>query len=411
MQRTIVVVGGGLAGAKGVEALREQGYAERLVLVGAEQHLPYERPALSKGYLAGDAGWDDLVVHDEAWYAEHDVEVVEAATVDHLDTRAREVGDDRGHRWTYVGVLLATGAAPRTGGLSGAQLDGVHLLRTVEDSDALRSVLGPGARVVLVGGGWIGLEVAAAARLAGAVVTVVVRGERPLGEVLGPQMADLFAGLHREHGVVLRTRTGVRELRGDHGRVRSVVLDDGSALDADVVVLGLGADPSTALAEQAGLAVERGVVVDAHLRSSAPGVAAAGDVARAWHPVLQRYLRVDHWANALHQPAIAAAALLGGDAVYDRLPYFYSDQYDLGMEYVGWVGPDGYDDLVVRGDVAGRELIAFWLRGGRVLAGMNVNVWDVVDDVIALIGAPGPVDRERLADPDVPLSEVGGPRH
>lgn len=413
MSGGVVVVGAGLAGGKTVEALRDGGYDGRVTLLGAETDRPYERPPLSKGYLAGSDERDAAFVHPADWYAAHDVDLRTGTTVTALDLAAQRVVDDSGARTGFDHLVLATGSEPRRLDVPGADLDGVAYLRTLPDSDRLRAALTPGRRVVVVGGGWIGLEVAAAARGAGCEVTVLVRDTLPLLAVLGPELAPLFADLHREHGVDLRTRVDVAELvpagdGADGTHVGAVALADGTHVPADLVVVGIGAAPRTALAQAAGLHVEDGVVVDQHLRSSHPHVLAAGDIARAAHPLLGTHVRVEHWANALNQPATAAATVLGRDEPYDRLPYFFTDQYDLGMEYVGHAGPGGYDDVVVRGDLAARELVAFWRRDGRVVAGMNVNVWDVVDDVQALIRSGVPVDADRLADPDVPLGDLVG---
>lgn len=401
--RTIVVVGAGLAGAKTVEALRDQGFDGSLTLVGAETHLPYERPPLSKGYLKGDDERDSFEVHDRAWYDEHDVTLRLGETVTALDLDAGTVTTDHGEL-PFDAVVLATGSEPRRLDLPGADLDGLLTLRTVDDSERLREAFTDGARVVVVGGGWIGLETAAAARERGAEVTVLLPEDVPLERVLGAELGGMVAGLHREHGVDLRTGVQVTGFRGD-GRVDGVELADGSVVPADVVVLGVGAAPRTALAEAAGLAVDGGVLVDAALRTSDPRVLAVGDIAAEDHPTLGGRVRVEHWATALNQPATAAATLLGQDASYDELPYFFSDQYDLGLEYLGHADPSS-DELVVRGDLDGRELIAFWLRDGRVVAGANVNVWDVVEDVKALIRSGAQVDPARLADPDVPLSDL-----
>jgi 3-phenylpropionate/trans-cinnamate dioxygenase ferredoxin reductase subunit len=292
----------------------------------------------------------------------------------------------------------------------GADLDGVLYLRTLDDNARIKRAFVEGARVVIVGGGWIGLETASAARAAGATVTILEMAELPLLRVLGPTIATVFADLHRDHGVDLRTSVGVSSLKaGDGGRegsVGAVVLDDGSEIEADTVIVGVGITPNVGLAADSGLDIDDGIAVDEHLRTSDPDVFAAGDVANAYHPLLRRRLRVEHWANALNQPAVAADAMTGGDLVYDRQPYFFSDQYDLGMEYVGYVAPGDDDEVVVRGDLATREFIAFWLKDGRVLAGMNVNVWDVTDPIKELIASGLRVDTDRLADPDVPLGEL-----
>jgi len=395
-----VIIGGGLAGAKAAEALRDSGFDGDLVLIGDEQHRPYERPPLSKDYLAGKSSRDDVFVHPAQWYAEHgvDLRLGDAATA--IDRAARTVRLADGGTVGYDKLLLATGSSPRRLQVPGG--DTAHYLRRLEHSESIRATFGAGRRLVVVGAGWIGLEVAAAARQAGTDVTVVEVLELPLLRVLGREIATVFADLHRANGVDLRFGAQVREL-GPGG----VALADGTELPADAVVVGVGITPNTGLALDAGLNVDNGVLVDASLRSSDPDIFAAGDVANAQHPFLGRHIRVEHWANALNQPAVAAAAMLGRDAAYDELPYFYTDQYDLGMEYVGYVEPDGYDRVVIRGDAAAREFIAFWLAGDRVLAGMNVNIWDVTEPIKALIRSRTVVDPERLADPDTPLEHLG----
>jgi 3-phenylpropionate/trans-cinnamate dioxygenase ferredoxin reductase subunit len=400
----MVVVGGGLAGAKAAETLRAEGFDGRVVLLAEEPERPYERPPLSKDYLTGSKERDVIFVHDPGWYDEHRVELRSGVRAVALDPAAHEVETADGERIAYRALLLATGAAPRRLPAPGGDLDGVHYLRTAPDSDALKAALAPGDRsVVVVGAGWIGLEVAAAARSYGNAVTVVEPQPQPLRAVLGDEIGAVFARLHRDKGVDLRLSTGVREFRGAGGRVRAVVTDAGE-VPADVVVVGVGVVPRTELAEAAGLEVGNGVVVDASLRTSAPDVYAAGDIASWPHPRYGRRIRVEHWANALNGGPAAARAMLGQQVTYDRLPYFFTDQYDLGMEYSGLSGGDAA--VVCRGNPDGGEFLAFWREEGRVQAAMNVNVWDVTDDLQALVRANVPVDPERLADPDVPIREL-----
>jgi NADPH-dependent 2,4-dienoyl-CoA reductase/sulfur reductase-like enzyme len=402
-----VIVGGGLAGAKTAEALREQGYDGELTIVGAERHLPYERPPLSKDYLAGKAERSDFEVHDADWYDEHKIALRLMTTATTLDPATHTVTLSDGSTLTYTKLALATGSDPRVLPLPGLEASGVHYLRTVEDSDAIRAELSPHARVVIIGGGWIGLEVAAAARAREAAVAVVEAADLPLAAALGPEVAQSFLTLHRDHGVVFYLGAAVAAVETEDDGVTAVALADGTRLEADAVVVGVGAAPRLGLAEGAGLDVADGVVVDESLQTSDPDIVAVGDIALHAHPVLGHQVRVEHWANALNQPASAAATMLGSPQPYAELPYFYTDQYDLGMEYVGHAPPGSYQEVVVRGDLDAREYIAFWLDGDhRVLAGMNVNVWDVVDDVKALITAKRPVDTTRLADPSVPLADL-----
>ena len=401
---TFVLIGGGLAGAKAAETLRAEGFDGRVVLIGEEPEAPYERPPLSKGYLLGSDEREKARVHEPGWYEEHDVDLRTGTRAVGLDPAARRVELDTGEALSYDRLLLATGSSARRLPVPGADLEGVRYLRALPDADGLLAEFRKGGRrVVVVGGGWIGLEASAAARTHGNDVTVVEPQPTPLYGVLGPAMGEVFGRLHREHGVDLRTGTGVEAFVGS-GTVSGVRTDTGEEIPADVVLVGVGAVPNTGLAEDAGLRVDRGIVTDAALRTSAPDVFAAGDVASAFHPLYARHVRVEHWANALNQGPAAARSMLGQDVSYDRVPYFFTDQYDLGMEYSGLGGPG--DSVVCRGNPDDGEFIAFWLAGGRVTAGMNVNVWDVTDPIQALVRSNRPVDAVRLADPDVPLESL-----
>ncbi|HTY73533.1 MAG TPA: FAD-dependent oxidoreductase, partial [Actinomycetes bacterium] len=384
-----------------------EGFDGSVVLVSGEKQVPYERPPLSKGFLLGTEAAEKAQVHEPGWYAAHDVDLRLGTWASGIDLAAHTVALEGGGAVGYDRLLLATGAFPRKLAVPGAEDAPLHYLRSLANSERLRADLQPGGRrVVVVGGGWIGLEVAAAARTYGNDVTVIEPQPAPLLAALGAEMGGVFADLHRANGVVLVLGTGVSALER-HGPSWTVVDAAGTPHEADVVVVGVGARPATDLAEAAGLAVDNGVVVDASLRTSDPDVFAAGDVASAYSPLLGRHLRVEHWANALHAGPAAARAMLGQEVSFDRVPYFYSDQYDLGMEFSGH--PEGYARVVTRGDVAGREFVAFWLDAADVvLAGMNVNVWDVTDAIQALVRARRPVDVARLTDAGVPLGEVLG---
>jgi 3-phenylpropionate/trans-cinnamate dioxygenase ferredoxin reductase component len=403
-----VIAGAGLAGAKAAETLRSEGFDGPVVLIGDEQERPYERPPLSKDYLVGKAERETIYVHPENWYAENKVELRLGSPVTAIDRAGHQVALADGSQVGYAKLLLATGSSPRLLTVPGADADGVLYLRRAADSDRIKAILGSVSRIAVIGAGWIGLEAAAAARMAGVEVTICETAGLPLLRVLGPEVAQVFADLHREHGVDLRFGVQVEEITTADGRTSGVRLADGSHIEADAVIVGVGIVPNAQLAETAGLEVSNGVVVDAALRSSDPDIFAAGDVASAFHPVLGRHIRVEHWANALNQPQAAARAMLGQDVAYDKVPYFYTDQYDLGMEYSGYVEPGGYDQVVFRGDKDRREFVAFWLSGGRVLAGMNVNVWDVNDAVQDLVRGGQVVDPAKLADPGIPLDQVAG---
>jgi 3-phenylpropionate/trans-cinnamate dioxygenase ferredoxin reductase subunit len=410
-ERTFVIIGASLAGAKAAEALRDEGFTGRVVLVGAETDRPYERPPLSKGYLQGNDPRDGAYVHDAQWYGTNDVDLVLGVTATALDPAAHTVTLDDAEPLRYDKLLLATGSRVRHLDVPGGDLRGIRYLRTITESDALRSEVREDTTVVVVGAGWIGLETAAAAVARGAGVTVVEMDTLPLRRVLGDEVATLFADLHRANGVTFHFSSGVREFKGTGGRLTHVVLSDGTELPADLAIVGVGIQPVTELASTGGLEIDNGIVTDAGLRTSDPDIYAAGDVAAWTSTLLGRRIRVEHWANALHGGPAAAKAMLGQDVTYDPVPYFFSDQYDLGMEYAGWVAPGEYDQVVFRGDpsiVDGKapEVIAFWVKDGRVVAGMNINVWDVTDDIQALVRSGSTVDLSRLADPSVPLGDL-----
>jgi 3-phenylpropionate/trans-cinnamate dioxygenase ferredoxin reductase subunit len=383
-----VIIGAGLAGAKAAEKLRAEGYDGELVLVGDERERPYERPPLSKGYLIGDQDRGEVFVHDEGWYGEHGVDLRLGTRAVRIDRGAREVELGDGARLGYSKLLLATGSSPRRLKVEGNTLDGVHYVRRLGHTAALREALGEVSRVVVAGAGWIGLEIAAAARGKGCEVTVVDPAPSPLHAALGQEMGGFFADIHRDHGVQFRFGEGVERFAGA-GRVEAVVTPSGE-IPADLVVVGVGARPNVELAEDAGLAVDGGVVVDQAMRTEDPDIFAAGDIAAVPSSRYGRRLRVEHWQNAISGGEAAAVAMLGGDVVYDDLPYFFSDQYDVGMEFVGLV--DGYDRVETRGDVAGRAFTAYWVAGEEVVAGMHVNLWDdgidAIRDLVAGRGLP-----------------------
>ncbi|MGQ0839749.1 NAD(P)/FAD-dependent oxidoreductase [Actinokineospora sp.] len=400
----IVVVGTGLAGASAAAAVREQGFTGDVVLLGRDPRSPYELPALSKGILLRDADEPDWV-RDEGFYAERGIDLHTGTDVRELHLGERVVVDGDGTRHGYDRLVLATGCAPRTLPVPGAELAGLRTLRTLDDALALRDVLGDGVPVVIVGAGWIGCEVAAAARKHGAEVTVIDPLPLPLHRTLGDTVAEVFRDLHARHGVTWRLGTGVAGFVGDEGVVTGVRLDDGTVLPAEVVVVGVGAAPRVELAKAAGLELcdsvpGGGVAVDASLRTSAPDVFAVGDIAAHFHPRYGRRVRVEHWANAKDQGTHVAGTLLGGAEPYTASPYFFSDQYDLGMEVRGLANPFT-DDLVVRGDLAAAEFTAFWTRGGRVLAAMNVNQWDDGDALQALVDIQAAVSPDDLRNADL----------
>ena len=403
---SFIIVGGGLAGAIAAQTLREEGFDGRITLISQEPNTPYERPPLSKDYLQGKAERDTIYVNPEAWYAEHEVELRLGDAVTSLDPAARTAINASGAQLRYDKLLLATGSKPRRLDVPGADLDGVHYLRNVEDSDRIKSEFARAKRVVIIGAGWIGLETAAAARAAGLDVTLLVSGDMPLQRVLGPEVAPIFAELHRSHGVDLRYRTTAAELTGRRRAVTGVILSDGTKIDADMVIVGVGAVPRTDLAAAAGLKIDNGIVVDEHLRTSDPDIFAAGDIAQTYNPRLGRHVRVEHWANAKRQGVVAAKAMLGQNSLDVRPSYFYTDQYDLSMEYTGDIGPAGYDRVIFRRYAEPGQMIVFWLYEQRIQAGMNINMWDVAEDIDRLIQSPRPINSDELADPAIPLPNL-----
>jgi 3-phenylpropionate/trans-cinnamate dioxygenase ferredoxin reductase component len=405
-ETTFIIVGASLAGAKAAQELRERGFDGRIVLAGTEAVRPYERPPLSKEFVRGEQERDKAFVHDQAFYDEQHIELRTRTTVTSLDSAHSRIRLESGEVLDYDRLLLTTGAEPRRLSVPGAQLEGVHYLRSIEDSEVLRSRLHEGTgKVVVVGGGWIGSEMAASARQKGLEVALIDPLELPVGRVFGPEVGAFYRDVHAQHEVELLLGDGVAAFEGD-GQVSRVKTASGKTLDCDFVLVGIGVTPRVDLARDAGIDVDDGILVDEHLVSSVPNVYAAGDVAGAWHPFYGQRIRVEHWANALNQGPAAARSMLDDPHPYDRLPYFFSDQYDVGMEYSGYA-PD-WDEVVFRGDRDGGEFVAFWLKDDRVIAGINVNVWDVNEHVQSLIRSRAVVDKSALSDPDTPLESLAG---
>jgi 3-phenylpropionate/trans-cinnamate dioxygenase ferredoxin reductase subunit len=400
----IVIVGAGLAGARAAEALRKDGFDGAIALLGDEPDRPYLRPPLSKEYLRGERDRDRGFVHDESFYEQERIDFRPTTPVRAIDPSAHQVLLDDERRLGFDRLLIATGARPRKLRLPGAGLPGVVYLRTLADATALRHAVADAERVVVIGAGWIGSEVAASLRMLDRHVTLIAPDSVPLERVLGSEIGGVYRDLHAEHGVDLRLGASVRRIVGAD-RVREVETVTGERIESDMVVVGVGAEPRTELAATAGLTVGDGIEVGATLETSVRGIFAAGDVAAAWHPFYAERIRSDHWANAKFQGSAAGASMLGATVPFDRIPYFYSDQYDLGMEYTGRAAPT--DRLVIRGSLVDREFVAFWLAGGRVVAGMNVNVWDVAKPIERLIRSRATVDIDALQDPSFPIDAVG----
>lgn len=405
--QAFVIVGASLAGAKAAETLREEGFEGRILLFGDEAVRPYERPPLSKDYLRGESDFDAAAVHEEGFYDKHGIELRTSTPVARVDPRAADIELGTGERVPYDRLLLATGAYPRRLTIPGADLPGVRYLRSVADSDALREAIVNAANssspVVVLGAGWIGAEVAASSRQLGADVSMIDLASLPLERVLGAEVGAFYRDLHIEHGVKMHLGAGIEALHGANA-VEEVRLANGKTLPAGLVVVGVGVLPRTELAESAGLDLDNGVLTDEHFLTSTPNIYAAGDVANVFYPMYGTHIRLEHWSAALNQGPAAAKNMVGHPTAYDKVPYFYSDQYDFDMEYRGW--SKSYDQVVFRGDVSRREFISFWLEDSTVVAAMNGNIWDQGEPIEALLRARRPVEPEQLADPKVELNDL-----
>jgi len=403
-KQTFIIVGASLAGAKAAEELRERGFDGRIEMIGSDPERPYERPPLTKDYLRGESEREQAYVHEEGFYSEHEISLLTGTTATEIDPAMSRVMLEDGRELGYDRLLLATGAQPRQISVPGAELEGIHYLRTLADCDLLRDRLDRGGRVAVVGAGWIGSEFAASARQRGLEVTVVDPTELPNERIFGAEIGAFYRDVHARHGIELALGEGVESFDGD-GALAGLRTSSGRVIECDLAVVGIGVTPRVELAAKAGLEVDNGILVDEKLQTSAPKIFAAGDVASAWHPFYDERIRVEHWSNALNQGPAAARAMLGEPVSYDHIPYFFSDQYEVGMEYSGYAPQ--WDEVVFRGERASGEFIAFWLRNGRVAAGMNVNVWDVNEEIRALIGSRQIVDVAKLTDPDTPLESLG----
>lgn len=402
-RQTFIIVGASLAGAKAAEGLRERGFEGRVVLIGAEAERPYERPPLTKDYLRGESDRESTFVHAEGFYADHGISLLTDTTVSAINPAISAVSLADGRVLGYDRLLLATGAEPRRLAVPGADLDGIHYLRTLADCELLQDRLDDSGHVAVVGAGWIGSEFAASARQCGHGVTLIDPTPLPNERIFGTEIGAFYRDVHAEHGIDMALGEGVESLEGD-GALERLRTSGGRVVDCDLAVVGIGVIPRLELARNAGLVTDGGILVDEALQTSAPGIFAAGDVASAWHPFYGERIRVEHWSNALNQGPAAAKSMLGESVSYDHIPYFFSDQYEVGMEYSGYAPQ--WDEIVFRGERQDGEFIAFWLRDGIVAAGMNVNVWDVQEQIRALIRSRQPIDRGALSDPSTPLASL-----
>ncbi|WP_343318065.1 FAD-dependent oxidoreductase [Arthrobacter sp. TMP15] len=403
----MVIIGGGLTAATAAETLRKEGYAGAVTIVADEPETPYQRPPLSKGFLAGKEDADSLLPLPASWYPEHNVTLLKGTAATALDPQAHTVTLADGTTLAYDKVLLATGAAPRHIPFPGVDLKGVYTFRTKADSVAVKELFTAGNKnVVMIGSGWIGMEIAATATELGNHVALLGLEDVPLSTAIGSTLGAVFTNRQKEAGVRFELPATAEKIQGSDGAVTSVLTNTGVTLPADIVIVAVGVVPNTGLAKDAGLTINNGIEVTASLQTSAADVFAAGDVANSLHPVTGAYARSEHWANAIASGKVAAKSMLGQNAVLDDIPYFYTDQFDLGMEYSGFGALTKDAELVIRGSLEKREFVAFWLLEGRVVAGMNVNVWDVQDAIKDLIISARTVNKVQLADEHTAIEDI-----
>lgn len=404
-KQTCIIVGANLCGGRAAETLRQEGFDGRVALIGAEPERPYERPPLSKEFLRHETERERVFLRPPEFYAEQEIELRLGVRASAVDLRERAVVLETGERLRFDKLLIATGGRVRRLAVPGAELEGVYYLRTIGDCERIASELAPGRRVVVIGAGFIGAEVAASARTTGLEVTVLEGGQVPLARALGPEMGRIYGDIHREHGIDLRLSTRIERLEGS-GQVERVMTSDGEAVGCDFVVVGIGIDPETGLVEGTGIEVGNGIIVDEHCRTNVDGVFAAGDVANFPNPILGERLRLEHWANAQNQGVAAAKAMLGSEEPYADVPWFWSDQYDLNLQYVGYAS--SWDHIAIRGSVPERRFTAFYVKDGCLRAAMTLNRARDIRPSRELIRARVQVDAEKLQDEDVELRSLVG---
>jgi 3-phenylpropionate/trans-cinnamate dioxygenase ferredoxin reductase component len=400
---TFVIVGASLAGVSAAASLREEGFEDEVILIGAEPHYPYERPLLSKEYLRGEAPFEKTLVRPAAFYEEYRIQMHLGARVTRVDPAAKVVHCESGDRFNYDKLLVATGVRNRRPPIPGLNLEGVLNLRSVEDADALRSQLVPGRRAVVVGMGFIGCEVAASLRQKGVEVVALEPSPTPLFRALGQQVGEVLAAVHRDHGVDTVFGDVVTGFEGERS-VERVITRGGRRLECDFVVAAVGVEPAVECLTATGIELDDGVVVDELCRSTAADVYAAGDVANHFHPVFGRRIRIEHWQNAMRQASAAARSMLGKGRPYDDVPWFWSDQYDMNLQYAGFHRDS--KQIVVRGNLARREFLAFYVTDGRVEAIAALNRGRDLRRAMHLINARTIVDPRHLEDEDVDLRSL-----
>jgi 3-phenylpropionate/trans-cinnamate dioxygenase ferredoxin reductase subunit len=402
-RQTCVIVGANLAGGRAAFALRTEGFTGRVVLIGAEPDPPYERPPLSKEFLRGDVTKERLYIAKPETYDEQRIELRLGVRATSVHTQQRTVELETGERVAYDKLLLATGARPRRLTVPGSDLAGIYELRTVDDASRVAAELAPGRRLCVIGAGFIGAEIAASAKQKGLDVTVIEALPVPLLRALGEEMGGIYADIHRDHGVRLHTNEAIDNFQGDT-RVERVITSTARGIECDFAVVGIGVEPATELADAAGLEVENGIVVNEFCETSAPDVYACGDVANFFHPLLGHRLRIEHWSNAQNQAVAAAKSMLGVREAYTDIPWFWSDQYDLNLQYVGHA--TRWDEVALRGDVTGRKFTAFYMEDGKLRAALAVNRHRDIRHARELIRHGVTIESAKLKDEDIELKSL-----
>lgn len=403
MSARVVIAGAGHAAGQVVASLRQKKYPGEIVLVGEEPWLPYQRPPLSKKFLAGEMPVERLYVKPPSFYDDPRTTLMLRTRIEHIDRERKALIDAGGHSIAYDKLVLAVGSRVRRLDLPGVALEGIHYLRNVDDVRAIQNGMGSGKRLIIVGAGYIGLEVAAVASQLGMQVTVVELLDRVMKRVVCPALSEFYAGEHRTHGVRIMLDTGIEAFVGER-RVRGLLLADGGEIPADLVVIGIGIVPNTELAAEAGLGINDGILVDESCRTADPDIFAVGDC--TFHPnrIIGRSVRLESVHNALEQARTAAAIVCGEDAAYAEVPWFWSDQYDLKLQIAGL--SQGYEEAILRGDPASRSFSCAYLRAGRMIALDAVNCPKDFLQAKKVIAEGGRIDRARLADPGVELKAL-----
>ncbi len=402
--RQLIIIGGGLAGHAAALSARHNGYGGRITILAEESSIPYERPPLSKAVLQGKKDPAELAFQPNGDYSGDEITVLTNARAQEVDVRERRIKVSNGDTLAFDDLLIATGARPITLESPGFDLDGVHYLRTIEDARQIQGDLESAESVVVIGAGFIGSEAAASARTLGKSVTLVDMADAPMSAAFHPDIASVCAAIHEDQGVELRMNAKVTELRGS-GRVQQAVLDDGSTIDCDMVIVGVGVHPNVELFEGSGVEIDNGILTDEYCRTSVPGVYAAGDVANWWHPELKQRLRVEHFDNAGSQGTYVGQVIAGAaEEPFAPVPYFWSDQYDTNIQYAGVASDDS--EVIIRGKPEERSITAFYLDNGAICAAVTINNAREFRSCRRLVAARAEIDPDTLRDPETDIRKL-----